>query len=66
MAEIGRRDCVSIGERQWRIAFQGRVAACRVVVGLELRQLPFQVTGIPASASVHVFVNGDVETNGHG
>jgi hypothetical protein len=29
MAEIGRRDGVSIGERQCRIAFQGRVAACR-------------------------------------
>ena len=47
MAEIGRRDWMSIGERQWRIAFQGRVAACRGVEGLELGQLPFQVTGIP-------------------
>jgi hypothetical protein len=29
-AEIDRRDPVSIGERQGRIAFQGRMPACRV------------------------------------
>ena len=55
MAEIGRRDWVSIGERQWRIAFQGRVAACPVVVGLAHGQLPFQVTGIPERDMVEKF-----------
>ena len=55
MAEIGRRDWMSIGERQWRIAFQGRVAACRGVEGLELGQLPFQVTGIPERDMVEKF-----------
>ena len=47
MAEIGNGDRASIGERQWRMTFQGRMAARRVVVGLELGELPFQVTGIP-------------------
>jgi hypothetical protein len=55
MAEIGRRDWVLIGERQRRVAFQGRVAACRVVVGLEFGQLPFQVTGIPERYVVEKF-----------
>jgi hypothetical protein len=55
MAEIGRRDYVSIGEHQWRIAFQGRVAARRAVVRLELGQLPFQVTGIPERDTVEKF-----------
>ena len=47
MAEIGNGDRALIGERQWRMTFQGRVAARRVGGGLELGQLPFQVTGIP-------------------
>ena len=47
MTEIGNGDRASIGERQWHMTFQGRMAARRVVVGLELGQLPFQVTGIP-------------------
>jgi hypothetical protein len=47
MAEIGNWDRASIGERQWRMTVQGHMAARRVVVGLELGQLPFQVTGIP-------------------
>ena len=45
--EIGRRDWASIAEGQWRIAVQGGVAACRVVIDLEVGELPFQVTGIP-------------------
>src|SRR5262249_34973052 len=55
IAEIGRRGRGSIGERQWRIAFQGRVAARRVVVGLELSKFPFQVTGIPERYLVEKF-----------
>ena len=47
MAEIGNGDRASIGERQWRMTFQGRMAARRVGGGRELGQLPFQVTGIP-------------------
>jgi len=46
MVEIGNGDLASIGERQWRMTFQGSMAARRVVVGLELGQLPFQVTSI--------------------
>jgi len=30
MAEIGNGDRASIGERQWRMTFQGRLAARRV------------------------------------
>jgi hypothetical protein len=55
MAGIGRRDYVSIGEPQWRIAFQGCVAACRGGVGLELGKLPFQITGIPERHIVQKF-----------
>jgi len=55
MAEIGNGDRASIGERQWRMTFQGRMAARRVVVGLELGELPFQVTGIPEGDMVEKF-----------
>jgi len=55
MAEIGNGDRASIGERQWRMTFQGRMAARPVVVGLELGQLPFQVTGIPERDMVEKF-----------
>ena len=55
MAEIGNGDRASIGERQWRMTVQGRMAARRVVVGLELGELPFQVTGIPERDMVEKF-----------
>ena len=33
------------GER--RVALQGRVAPCRVVVGLKVGELPLQIRGVP-------------------
>jgi len=55
MAEISNGDRASIGKRQWRMTFQGRMAARRVVVGLELGQLPCQVTGVPERDMVEKF-----------
>jgi len=55
MAEIGNGDRASIGERQWRMTFQGRMAARCVVVVLELGQLAAQVTGIPEQQVVEKF-----------
>ena len=55
MTEIPMRGLASIDERQWRISFQRGVAACRVVIGLELSKLPFQVTGIPERDMVKEF-----------
>ena len=55
MTEIRMCDWASIGERQWRIAVQRGVAACRVVISLELSKLPFQVTGIPERDMVKKF-----------
>ena len=55
MTEIRKRDWASIDERQWRISFQRGVAACRVVIGLELSKLPFQVRGIPERDMVKEF-----------
>jgi len=36
----------STGERQRRMAVQGGMAACRVVVALELAKLPLKITGV--------------------
>jgi hypothetical protein len=55
MAEIGYGDRASIGERQGRMTFRGRMASRRVVVGLELAQLAFQVTGNPERDMVEKF-----------
>ena len=55
MVQIGTGDRVSAGEGQRRVALQRRVAACRVVVGLELGKLPFQITGIPEQHLVEKF-----------
>ena len=47
MVQIGRNHRVSTGEGQRRVALQRRVAACRVVVGLEVGKFPLKITGIP-------------------
>ena len=49
--ERGRRHRVFADEGQRRPTFQG-VAADRVVVGLELGELPLQVTGVPLRLAV--------------
>jgi len=47
MMQVGTGHGVFAGEGQRRGALQRRVAACRVVVGVEVAKLPFQVPGIP-------------------
>ena len=53
--EFGPGHCVPAGEGQRRVALQRRVAACRVVVGLEVGELPFKITGIPEQHMVEKF-----------
>ena len=55
MIQVGRGDRVSTGEGQRRVALQRRVAACRIVVGLELGKLAFKITGIPEQHLVEEF-----------
>ena len=55
MVEIGRDHRMLTGEGQWSVALQRRVAACRIVVNLELGKLPFQITGIPEHHMVEKF-----------
>ncbi len=38
-----------------RVAFQRRMARCRGVVGLEVGELPLQITGIPAQHMIQEF-----------
>ena len=38
-----------------RVAFPRRMAPCRVVVGLEVGELPLQITGIPAQHMIQAF-----------
>jgi PAS domain-containing protein len=45
----------SAGNGHRRVAVQRRVAARRVVIGLEIRQLPFQVQSIPEQHVVEKF-----------
>ena len=47
MVQFGTGDRESAREGQRRVALQRRVATCRVVVGLEVGELPFKVTPIP-------------------
>ena len=47
MVQRGRDRRVPTGEGQRRVALQRRVAACRIVVHLELSQHAFQITGAP-------------------
>src|SRR2546423_23684 len=53
--QIGRSHCVSVGERQRRAALQRGVAACRVVVRLELGKLPLKITTVPERHMVKEF-----------
>jgi len=55
MMQIGTGHGVFAGEGQRRVALQRRVAACRVVVGLEVGKLPFKITGIPKQHMVEKF-----------
>ena len=55
IVQIGRGYGVSTGEGQRRVALQCRVAACRIVVGLEVGELPFKITGIPEQHMVEKF-----------
>ena len=49
----GYRVSAHDGER--RVALQGRVAPCRVVVGLEVGELPLQIPRIPEEHLVQKF-----------
>ena len=49
----GRRACAREASR--RVAFQRRMARCRGVVGLEVGELPLQITGIPAQHMIQEF-----------
>ena len=53
LVQIGGNHPTSTGERQRRVAVQGGMAACRVVVGLELTKLPLQITAIPEQHMVN-------------
>ena len=53
--ELGPGHRVSGGEGQRRVALQRRVAAYRVVVGLEVGKFPFKITGIPEQHMVEKF-----------
>ena len=55
MVQIGWGYRVSTGEGQRRVALQRRVAACRVVIGLEVGKFPFKITGIPEQHLVEKF-----------
>jgi hypothetical protein len=55
MVQIGRDRRVPIGEGQRRVARQRRVAACRIVVHLELSKLAFRITGIPEQHMIEQF-----------
>ena len=47
LVQLGSGDRVSAGKDQRRMALQRRVATRRVVVGLEVGQFAFKITGIP-------------------
>ena len=55
IVQIGTGYHVFTGEGQRRVAFQCRVAACRIVVGLEVGKLPFKIMGIPEQHMVEKF-----------
>ena len=52
VVQISWGHSVFIGEGQRRVPFQRCVTACRIVVRLELGQLPFQITAIPEQQMV--------------
>jgi hypothetical protein len=55
MVQLGTGHRVFAGEGQRRVALQRRVAACRLVVGLEVDKLPFKITSIPEQHMVEKF-----------
>jgi len=55
VVQIRRGHCVSVGERQRRVALQRGVAGCRVLVGPELGKLPLKITPIPEQHIVQEF-----------
>ena len=55
MVQVGRDRRVSAGEGQRRTALQRRMAACGIVVNLELGKLAFQITGIPEQHVIEKF-----------
>ena len=55
VVQISWGHSVFISEGQRRVAFQQCVTACRIVVRLELGQLPFQITAIPEQHVVETF-----------
>ena len=55
VVQIDRDRRVPAGEGQRRVALQRRVAACRIVVNLELCKLAFQITGIPERHMIEKF-----------
>src|SRR6267378_2657389 len=55
MVQVGRDRRLSTGEGQRRMALQRRMAACRIVVNLELGKLAFQITGIPEQHMIKKF-----------
>jgi hypothetical protein len=55
LVQIGTGHRVAVGERQRRPTFQGGVAACRVVVGLEFGKLPFKIKAVPEQHMIQEF-----------
>ena len=55
VVQIGGGHRAFTAKRERRVALQRRVAACRVVVGLEVGQFPFKITGIPEQHMVEKF-----------
>ncbi len=55
VVQVGAGDRGSAGEGQRRVALQRRVAACRVVIGLEVGKFPLKITGIPEQHMVEKF-----------
>jgi hypothetical protein len=55
IVQLRTGDRVSVGEGQRRVALQRRVAARRVVVGLEVGKFAFEITGIPEQHMVEKF-----------
>jgi hypothetical protein len=57
IVELGAGHRVSAADGQRRVAPQRRVVAYRLVVGLELPKLPFQITSIPKQHVVEEFAS---------
>lgn len=53
--QISGNHRASTGERQWRVAVQGRVAAGFVVVSADVSELSFQIAAIPEQHVVEEF-----------